>query len=120
MNRDLPTPVQRELCLRVGVEPFVCPADLKAGVARNVSEGIWPLNGLRHSPDADTCGWFIWAGEILSDDPLPFEFVSRFTTPKGGSPSTWGDAVLNRIGNQSQGFQSAWPSGSPIIGWDGS
>lgn len=28
-----------------------------------------PLNGLRRSPHADTTGWYIWAGEELSDDP---------------------------------------------------
>ena len=22
-----------------------------------------PINGLRHPPQADTCGWYIWCGE---------------------------------------------------------
>lgn len=28
-----------------------------------------PINGLRHPPAGRTCGWYIWAGEVLSDDP---------------------------------------------------
>jgi hypothetical protein len=32
-----------------------------------------PLNGLRHAPEGDTCGWYIWAGEELSDDSAFFE-----------------------------------------------
>ncbi len=27
------------------------------------------MNGLRHQPEQGTTGWFIWAGEDLSDDP---------------------------------------------------
>lgn len=25
-----------------------------------------PINGLRHPPEGDTTGWYIWAGEELS------------------------------------------------------
>lgn len=31
-----------------------------------------PLNALRHSRENDTCGWYIWGGE-LSDDPHFFQ-----------------------------------------------
>ena len=27
-----------------------------------------PINGLRHPPEGDTTGWYIWAGENLSAD----------------------------------------------------
>ena len=40
----------------------------KVGAALNVRQGLWPLNGLRHSPAADTCGGYIWAGEEFSTD----------------------------------------------------
>ena len=40
----------------------------KVGAALNVRQGLWPLNGLRHSPAADICGWYIWAGEEFSTD----------------------------------------------------
>lgn len=72
---DLSTPSQRELCKRFGVSPVPAPADLKAGVAKSIRENKQPLNGLRHPPEGDTTGWYIWAGEELSDDPDLFEPV---------------------------------------------
>jgi hypothetical protein len=48
---------------------------LKVGIARNAKDGAWPLNGLRHPPVGDTTGWYIWAGETLSDAPDFFEPV---------------------------------------------
>ena len=53
------------------------------------------------------------------DDALPSSLVGRFTTTKGGVPSTWGDAVMNRIGNQSAGYRTANPFGSWVTGWSG-
>ena len=54
------------------------------------------------------------------DEALPGEFVPRFTTPKGGTPSTWGDAVTNRIGKQNSLYRTTYPIGSPVTGWNGS
>lgn len=42
---------------------------MKVGIASNVKQGIRPVNGLRHPPEGDTTGWYIWAGEELSDQP---------------------------------------------------
>jgi len=67
-DRNIPAE-QREVCSRYGVEPLAADANAKAGVARNVREGGAPLNGLRHPPERDTCGWYIWAGAEPSDDP---------------------------------------------------
>jgi hypothetical protein len=39
---------------------------LKVGIALNVRDGLMPVNGLRHPPQADTVGWYIWAGELSS------------------------------------------------------
>ena len=63
---------QRELCKRYGVDFVAAPPDLKVGIARNVREGLLPINGLRHPPAGDTSGWYLWAGEELSDDPAFF------------------------------------------------
>ncbi|MBW9210507.1 DUF2185 domain-containing protein [Mumia sp. zg.B21] len=41
----------------------------KVGIARNVKDGLQPLNALRRLPEGDTCGWYIWAGVELSEDP---------------------------------------------------
>jgi hypothetical protein len=54
------------ICERAGVAPDPPPPNSKLGVARNVRDGIYPLNGLRHRAEDDTCGWYLWAGEELS------------------------------------------------------
>jgi hypothetical protein len=66
---------QHALCERFGTDFVSSPSDLKAGVDPQVRSGITPLNGLRHQPEGDTTGWYIWAGETLSDDPNFFEPV---------------------------------------------
>jgi hypothetical protein len=33
------------------------------------TQGQLPINGLRHPPQADTNGWYIWCGETFSTDP---------------------------------------------------
>ncbi|MFN2545153.1 MAG: hypothetical protein ABR600_11395 [Actinomycetota bacterium] len=73
MDDHLATPAQRLVCERFRVTPFAAPADLKVGVAPNIKDGVWPLNGLRHPPEGDTTGWYIWAGEELSEAPDFFE-----------------------------------------------
>ena len=64
---------QREVCKRFGATWFSSPARMKVGVAENVSTRLLPLNGLRHRPEGDTTGWYIWAGEELSSDPAFFK-----------------------------------------------
>jgi len=63
------------VCERFSVEFAESPAHLKVGADPRVRDGILPLNGLRHRPEGDTTGWYIWAGEKLSDDPGFFQPV---------------------------------------------
>lgn len=65
---DLPE-LQASVAERFGASPLLPPADAKVGIARNVRTGLQPLNALRHPPEGDTSGWYIWAGEELSDNP---------------------------------------------------
>ncbi len=65
---------QSAVCREQGVLPDLPSGFLKAGVAL-ATLGKVPLNGLRHPSEAGTSGWFIWAGEELSQaddffDPL--------------------------------------------------
>ena len=60
---------QAALCRRFGAEFCAASDDSKLGVASNVRTGLQPINGLRHPPQGDTNGWYIWAGEHLSQDP---------------------------------------------------
>lgn len=60
---------QLALCKKYEAEYFPSPQEMKVGIASNVKQGIRPVNGLRHPPEGDTTGWYIWAGEELSDQP---------------------------------------------------
>jgi hypothetical protein len=61
---------QETVCRRHGLHCESPGAELKVGIARNVRDGIVPINGLRHRPVGDTSGWYIWAGEgEPSEDP---------------------------------------------------
>ena len=60
---------QRALCARFAAPFVAAPLTAKVGISRNVRDGVKPLNGLRHPPERDTCGWYLWAGEELSQDP---------------------------------------------------
>ena len=52
-----------------------CPPDpgQHLGIALQTLH-LLPLNALRHRPDGNTCGWFIWGGE-LSQDPNFFQSI---------------------------------------------
>jgi hypothetical protein len=46
-------------------------ANEKAGVGRSLALGgtvEWPVHGLRHEPEADTSGWYIWTGDLGDED----------------------------------------------------
>jgi hypothetical protein len=57
---------QEELCRERGVSSDPCRDDEKVGIAIATLH-LLPLNGLRHPREGDTCGWYIWGGEELSD-----------------------------------------------------
>lgn len=57
------------MCERLGVDPAPCSQHDTVGISPNVLTGLQPLNALRHQPEGGTCGWYIWAGAELSDDP---------------------------------------------------
>jgi hypothetical protein len=51
-------------------------ADGKLGASRSLIAGDWewPVHGLRHPPEGDTSGWYVWTGELsgASDFFLPW------------------------------------------------
>lgn len=69
MDETAMTLMQRELCERYGVGFVAALKHLKVGIAHNVRDRLLPINGLRHPPEGDTTGWYIWAGEEPSNDP---------------------------------------------------
>ena len=56
------------ICRKYGAEYQPIDADLKLGVADNFFSEVRPLNGLRHPPEQNTCGWYLWAGEEMSEE----------------------------------------------------
>lgn len=61
---------QKKLCSKYGLIPFPAPHHLKVGISLNTkNKSIFPVNGLRHPPEGDTTGWYIWTGEDFSEDP---------------------------------------------------
>ena len=69
MTIDATENLQKALCKKYKAKFFSSPNNLKVGIATNVRDGIVPINGLRHPPEGETTGWYIYAGEELSDDP---------------------------------------------------
>jgi len=74
---------QKAICQKYGASYFPSPDGLKVGIALNVKQGLRPINGLRHPTAGDTTGWYIWAGEALSDapdffSPLHVEHLSQW------------------------------------------
>jgi hypothetical protein len=60
---------EQEVCRKYGARWFEAPLHRKVGIAPNVRSGLLPINGLRHPPEGDTTGGYIWAGEELKTDP---------------------------------------------------
>lgn len=59
--------LQQQLCKKFGAPFEPCSSGSKLGISQNVREGVQPVNGLRHPATGDTCGWYIWAGDQLSE-----------------------------------------------------
>jgi hypothetical protein len=58
--------MQKAFCLERNVEFVPTPLESKLGYALS-TKGRLPVNGLRHLPEGDTCGWYIWCGEEFLD-----------------------------------------------------
>jgi hypothetical protein len=68
----LPSMDQLEVCKAHKVKPDSPSRNSTLGIAlatlaRN------PINGLRSRPEGGTCGWYIWGGPGLCDDPRLFQ-----------------------------------------------
>ena len=69
MNTD---EIQKATCAKVGSSFVPVDAHSKLGVALRTLH-LLPLNVLRHAPEGETCGWFIWGGEDFSEQPEFFQ-----------------------------------------------
>jgi len=83
---------QQDVCKRFDATFFGCDLNLKVGVSKSVREGRRPLNGMRVQPEGDTCGWYIWAGEELSNAP------DFFVPLHAAHLDDWAPLVLTYLG----------------------
>ena len=58
---------QRSLCRELSYEYVPADPDSKLGFAMETQDLI-PINGLRHPPQGESNGWYIWGGEEFSTD----------------------------------------------------
>jgi hypothetical protein len=63
---------QHALCARFGATCAPVIPGSKVGIALQ-TRGREPLNALRHPPKRGTCGWYIWWGDTLTEDPEFFQ-----------------------------------------------
>jgi hypothetical protein len=88
---------QVEICRKYRTECLPLDLELKLGVSEDFFSGTFPLNGLRHSPEGDTCGWYLWSGKEMSvaDDYFQpvhvFHLIERCAEviPYLGLPAGW-------------------------------
>jgi len=59
---------QIRLCQKYQADYWALDLDSKIGVSMNLLSGELPINGLRHRPEGDTNGWYLWAGEVPQPD----------------------------------------------------
>jgi hypothetical protein len=65
---DLIKNEQIAVCKQYGANFTPAPLNSILGFAVE-TENTLPMNGLRHPPNGDANGWYIWGGKQLSKDP---------------------------------------------------
>jgi hypothetical protein len=65
---DVDSVKRMELCTKYGAEFLDADPGLTVGIALNVREGLLPVNGMRLMPEGTATGWFIWGGQVASDE----------------------------------------------------
>jgi len=58
---------QKEICGKYEADCLIPSFASKLGISASALEGRLPLNGFRHVPKGDSCGWYIWSGDYSAD-----------------------------------------------------
>ena len=64
--------VQGRVCQRFGVEPVLPQPGTMVGIAPSRERGLLPLNALRHPPQGQSNGWYVWRGGAIPRDQDDF------------------------------------------------
>jgi hypothetical protein len=70
--------MQREICLKFGASCLLFDDQLKMGISKTFGPSKFPIDGLRHPPQGDTTGWYVWSGEEFSMDVGVFVPLQAF------------------------------------------
>ncbi|HEV7764359.1 MAG TPA: hypothetical protein VGQ76_05115 [Thermoanaerobaculia bacterium] len=65
--------LQRDVCHAHLTAYAPCDPSAKVGISSSALRCELPLNGLRHPPAGDRCGWYIWGGTEFSTSPEFFK-----------------------------------------------
>jgi hypothetical protein len=68
MDADDVVRQQRLICAKFDAAYAVASDYSKIGISKNFDPQEFPINGLRHPPEGDTTGWYIWSGAEFSQD----------------------------------------------------
>jgi hypothetical protein len=60
---------QKEICKKFGADFLPCGEALVVGISKDFDPSRFPINGLRHPPEGQAAGWYIWSGEEFSEAP---------------------------------------------------
>lgn len=75
--------LQKKLCAEHNTAHVPNSADLKVGISLSVKGKSRPIHGLRHNPEGDTTGWYIWAGDYSTADdfflPVHLSHIDEWT-----------------------------------------
>jgi hypothetical protein len=100
---------QIKICEQYGVTYQSSLSDMKVGIALDSISERSPINGLRHAPEGDTTGWYIWGGEepgVEADyfKPLHVEHLLEYCPAilkYLGLPSGWRFLIA-------EGYEDVW------------
>ena len=59
--------LQKSVCRKFGANFLACDESLRVGISRDFDPLRIPINGLRHPPEGNMTGWYIWSTETFSE-----------------------------------------------------
>jgi len=88
---------QIEKCKKYGADCDPPDSNLVLGISKDFFSNKLPINGLRHPAEGNSCGWYLWIGEEISDAQDYFRpihvshLVEKFPKliPYLGLPAGW-------------------------------
>jgi hypothetical protein len=63
------TDLQKSVCRKFDANFLQCDEHQKIGISRDFDPRRAPINGMRHLPEGDTNGWYIWSGQEFPHSP---------------------------------------------------